>query len=225
MNMKVIGYVRVSTKDQAKEGISLEAQEEKIRAYCVVKDWELLNIYKEEGISAKSLDRTEMQEVLKLVNEKKVDVVIVYKLDRLTRSVVDLNMLVKLFDSNGVSLVSLQESLDATTATGRLMMNLLASVSQWEREVIGERTKMAMKYLMDNKKIHSRPIYGYNITGKMLIENATEQKNIRTMDRLRRRGNSYWEIAKQMNTKEAVCKRGGKWRASTVRGILTRSSL
>jgi site-specific DNA recombinase len=88
-------------------------------------------------VNAKSLTRPSLERLLALVDAGEVDVVIVYKLDRLTRSVVDLDQLMKLFERRHVALVSLQESLDATTAKGRLMINLLASVSQWEREVIG----------------------------------------------------------------------------------------
>ena len=100
----------------------------------------MLEVIQDQGASAKSLHRPGLARLLALVKAGAVQVVVVSKLDRLTRSVGDLDKLMKLFERKGVALVSLQESLDATTATGRLMMNLLASVSQWEREVIGERT-------------------------------------------------------------------------------------
>jgi site-specific DNA recombinase len=145
--MKVVGYCRVSTEDQAREGVSLAAQHVKIEAYALVKDWILAEVIRDEGVSAKSLVRPGLQRLLALVEAGQVEAVIIYKLDRLTRSVADLDKLMKLFERKGVALVSLQESLDATTATGRLMMNLLASVSQWEREVIGERTRDAMQHL------------------------------------------------------------------------------
>ena len=145
--MQVIGYVRVSTEDQAREGVSLAAQEAELRAYCLVKDWTLVEVIRDAGQSAKSLKRTGLERLLTLVRAGEVQAVVVYKLDRLTRSVVDLGQLVTLFAKTGVPLVSLQESLDATTATGELMMNLLVSVSQWERKVIGERTRDAMQHL------------------------------------------------------------------------------
>ncbi len=220
--MKVIGYVRVSTEDQAKEGVSLDAQEEKIRAYCIVKSWELGGIYRDEGISGKSLDRPGIQEVLKLIERKEVEALIVYKIDRLTRSVKDLNFLVELFEKKAFSLVSLQESLDATTATGRLMMNLLASISQWEREVIGERTKMAMNFLKQNKKVYSRPVYGFDTVERQLIENPEEQETIRFMMRNREEGFAYEEIANYLDKNGIKTKRGGIWKANTVRKILNR---
>ncbi|MGH8064533.1 MAG: recombinase family protein [Candidatus Entotheonellia bacterium] len=128
--MQVIGYVRVSTEEQVRDGVSLAIQRGEIDAYVLVKDWTLMKIIADEGMSAKSLNRPGLQELMALVEGRRVQAVIVYKLDRLTRSVKELNTLVELFDKRGVAVVSLQESLDATTATGRLMMNLLASVSQ-----------------------------------------------------------------------------------------------
>lgn len=128
--MNVVGYARVSTEEQARDGVSLGAQEDKIHAYAIVKDWTLMELIRDAGHSAKSLKRPGLARLLTLVEAGQVDVVMVYKLDRLTRSVVDLGKLMDLFKRKRVDLVSLQESLDATTATGELMMNLLASVSQ-----------------------------------------------------------------------------------------------
>lgn len=220
--MKVIGYVRVSTEEQVREGVSLEAQEEKIKAYCIVKDWELVDVLRDEGISGKTLDRPGIQEALRLIERKEVEALIVYKIDRLTRSVKDLNFLVELFEKKDFSLVSLQESLDATTATGRLMMNLLASVSQWEREVIGERTKMAMNFLRQNKKVYSRPVYGFDTAEGRLVENLEEQETIRFMMRNREEGFAYEKIANDLTKKGSQTKRGGIWKANTVRKILNR---
>src|SRR5687767_10446408 len=145
--MQVYGYARVSTAEQAAEGVSLRAQQAKIEAYAVVKDWSVAEVIRDEGASAKSLQRPGLARLLALVKAGGVGAVVVAKLDRLTRSVSDLDKLMKLLAHKHVALVSLQERLDATTATGRLMMNLLASVSQWEREVIGERTRDAMQHL------------------------------------------------------------------------------
>src|SRR5688500_11276569 len=126
--MPVVGYARVSTEEQAREGVSLRAQADKIQAYAVVTDWTLTEVIRAAEHSAKGLKRPGMARLLSLVEAGQMDVVMVYTLDRLTRSVVDLGKLMALFKRKRVDLVSLQESLDATTATGELMMNLLASV-------------------------------------------------------------------------------------------------
>jgi DNA invertase Pin-like site-specific DNA recombinase len=157
--MNVVGYTRVSTEERARDGVSLGAQEDKIHTYAVVKDWTFPGLIRDAGHSAKSLKRPGMARLLALVETEQVDVVMVYKLDRLTRSVVDLGKLMDLFKRKQVDLVSLQESLDATTATGKLMMNLLASVSQWERKVIGERTSDALQHLKTQGKRYCRTVY------------------------------------------------------------------
>lgn len=148
--MNAIGYVRVSTEDQAVNGVSLAAQKERVRAYCTAKGWTLVSVVSDEGESAKSLDRPGLRSILNDrcdPGECPIGAVVVLKLDRLTRSVVDLHALLAWFTRNEIALVAVEESLDTTTAAGRLMLNILTSVSQWEREAIGERTKTALRHL------------------------------------------------------------------------------
>src|SRR6202048_4346964 len=144
--MRAIGYVRVSTDRQAELGVSLEAQGEKIRAMSVVHDAELLDIIVDSGESAKSLQRPGMERLLALVDGKQVQAVIIAKLDRLTRSVKDLCELLELFECRGVALISVAESLDTSSAAGRLVITIMGAVSQWEREAISERTKDALRH-------------------------------------------------------------------------------
>src|ERR1700722_15064615 len=139
--MKTIGYVRVSTDKQADRGVSLEAQAEKIRAMAVVHNAELIDIIVDGGESAKSLNRPGMARPLALVDAGEVQTVIIAKLARLPRSVKDLCTLLERFERRGVALVSVAESLDTGSAAGRLVLNTLTAVSQWEREAIGERTR------------------------------------------------------------------------------------
>ncbi|MGA7075619.1 MAG: recombinase family protein [Halobacteriota archaeon] len=218
--MKAIGYARVSTEDQAKEGVSLEAQQARIEAYCIAKGWQLAGIEVDAGISAKDTNRPGLQAVLQEVRDKRVAAIVVYKLDRLTRSIGDLLQLMTLLNKENVALVSMEESLDATTATGRLMMNLLALLSQWERELIGERTKSAMKYLKEQQRVYSRPVYGYDAEEGQLYPNEEEQAVIQEVLARREQGSSYWQIAAQLNAAGTPAKRGGQWTATTVRRIL-----
>lgn len=118
--MRAIGYVRVSTEKQADFGVSLEAQQEKVRAMAVVQGAELMGLVIDAGESAKSLNRPGMTELLALVDSRAVDVVIIAKLDRLTRSVKDLAELLERFTRRGVSLVSVADALDTQSAAGRL---------------------------------------------------------------------------------------------------------
>jgi DNA invertase Pin-like site-specific DNA recombinase len=171
-----------------------------------------VDVIRDEGASAKSVRRLGLARVLDLVERRQVGAVIVYKLDRLTRSVKDLNSLVELFDKKGVALVSLQESLDATTATGRLMMNLLASVSQWEREVIGERTQDAMQHLKAQGQVYSRPV-------------VDDAETLAHIHRMRAAGATYQEIADELTAAGVPTVRGGQWGPSTIMGILRRHPL
>src|ERR1035437_1902423 len=146
MTPKAIGYVRVSTDKQVEHGVSLAEQVEKIRAMPPGHDVELLDVLVDAGDSAKDLDRPGMVRILEMVQSRAVGMVIVAKLDRLTRSVKDLAELLERFSKRGVSLVSVAESLDTGSASGRLVLNIMVSVSQWEREAIGERTRDAMRH-------------------------------------------------------------------------------
>ncbi len=208
--MQAVGYVRVSTEDQARDGVSMGAQQAKLEAYCLVKDWALVQVIRDEGYSAKHLKRPGLEELIALVTSRRVEAVIVYKLDRLTRSVSDLDKLVRLLDRHNVALVSLQESLDATTATGRLMMNLLASVSQWERKVIGERTRDALQHLKAQGQRYCRTVYD-------------NPEGIALMHQLRTAGYSYEAIAQYLNQAGVPTALGGPWQAMVVWGIVRRT--
>jgi site-specific DNA recombinase len=152
--LKAVGYVRVSTDKQANEGVSLDSQLEKIQAMAVIQDSQLLEVI-QDAESAKSLDRPGMVRLLAMVDAGEVQVVIIGKLDRLTRSVADLGELLKRFEWHGVALVSLAESLDTSSASGRLVLRIMTSVSEWEREAIAERTATAMQYKRAHLQVYN----------------------------------------------------------------------
>jgi site-specific DNA recombinase len=129
-DIQTIGYVRVSTDRQAEQGVSLEAQESKIRAMATIHSAELVEVIIDGGESAKSLNRPGLQRLLALINAGQVQAVIVAKLDRLTRSVKDLCSLLELFEKRKIALISVAESLDTTSAAGRLVITIMAAVSQ-----------------------------------------------------------------------------------------------
>src|SRR5438552_10486939 len=159
--MQAIGYVRVSTDRQAEQGFSLEAQESKIRAMATIHSADLVEVIIDGGESAKSLNRPGLQRLLALINGGQVQAVIVAKLDRLTRSVKDLCNLLELFEKRKVALISVAESLDTGSAAGRLVITIMAAVSEWERLTIGERTKAAMQYMKSNGDCVGNIAYGY----------------------------------------------------------------
>ena len=176
--MTTIGYVRVSTEDQAKEGVSLDNQKSKIEAYCQLKDLELSEIVEDAGISAKNLKRPGVQKVLRMARKKQVDAIVVYKLDRIFRSTVDALETTKMFDKWGVSFHSIEETLDTQSAMGRFFFTLTAALAEMERRIIGERTKAALSHKRSrNEKTGGNVPYGYDLTpAGILIENDIERR-------------------------------------------------
>jgi len=148
--IEAVGYVRVSTSEQADSGLSLEAQRSRITALCEANGWTLLSILEDPGLSAKTITRPGLQEALELLCPGRV--LVCLKLDRLTRSLADFIDLDRLLVQKRAEFASVQERIDTTTATGRLMRDLIVRLSQWEREVIGERTRAALQVKKDRKE-------------------------------------------------------------------------
>ena len=225
--MSAVGYVRVSTEDQAKEGVSLDNQKVKIIAYCQLKDLELREIVEDAGISAKNLKRTGVQKVLRLARRKEIDAVVVYKLDRIFRSTVDALETTKAFDKWGVSFHSIEETLDTRSAMGRFFFTLTAALAEMERGLIGERTKAALAHKRAKSEKTGGDIpYGYDITPPgILTKNETEQEVIRMIRRLNRDGYSLRQICRELEQAGYSTKRGNPtWQPSTISKILNRHS-
>jgi site-specific DNA recombinase len=222
--MQVIGYVRVSTDRQVEKGVSLEAQAEKIRAMAVVHGAELLDVIVDGGESAKSLLRTGMTQLLELVDGRKVQAVIVAKLDRLTRSVRDLCELLERFERRGVSLISVAESLDTGSAAGRLVINIMTAVSQWEREAIGERTRDALRHKRGCGERVGNINYGFRLAAdaKHVEPDPEEQAVLVKIDELRTRHRSLREIAAALNDKGWRTRRGSAWRHEYVKALISK---
>src|SRR5436190_15110858 len=195
--MQAIGYVRVSTDRQAEQGVSLEAQESKIRAMATIHSAELLEVIVDGGESAKSLNRPGLQRLMALIQAGQAQAVIVAKLDRLTRSVKDLCGLLELFEKRRVALISVAESLDTASAAGRLVITIMGAVSQWEREAIGERTRDALRHKRDHGERVGNIEFGYRLAsdGKHLEPSPAEQLALTAIRKLRTRGLSLRRIA------------------------------
>lgn len=218
---RCVGYVRVSTEEQAVGGVSLAAQEERIRAFALATDRPLESIIIDAGESAKSLKRAGLASIMTNVRAGKIGTVIILKLDRLTRSVRDLADLLDLFERKKVALVSVNESLDTSTASGRLMLNLLASVSQWEREAIGERTAFALAHKRRSHKVYGRVAFGYRKSGDVLVTHESEQKALSSARLMKERGWSLQRIANWLEEGGFKPPQGGKvWRRRTVSQVL-----
>ena len=231
MTTRVVGYVRVSTVQQAETGVSLDAQTARLKAYCVALNLELVGIQSDDGFSAKSLDRPGLQRALASLKNGQADALLVTKLDRLTRSVKDLGLLIDTyFASNDSSLLSLGDNIDTRSASGRLILNVLMSVAQWEREATSERTREALKQVkIEGGRIGPAPL-GQQRSGHLdengrlaLSIDTTETETVARILGLDETGSSLREIVEVLNTEGRKTKRGGKWAAETVRRVIARS--
>jgi DNA invertase Pin-like site-specific DNA recombinase len=191
---RAIGYIRVSTDKQADQGVSLEAQQAKIKAYAQLYDLELVDIVVETG-SAKSLEREGLLKVLGRLQAGDASALVVTKLDRLTRSVADLGKLVDDYFKD-FALLSVSEQIDTRSAAGRLVLNVLASVSQWEREVIGERTSTAMQHMKKAGQYTGGQVpYGFRLEDGNLVKDLAEQRVLELVRKYRGQGLTLRTIA------------------------------
>lgn len=227
--MKVVLYSRVSTADQSDRGISLEAQHAKLTAYASLYDLEIVEMIVDSGESAKSLARPGLQRALELLRKNRADGLVVVQLARLTRSVADWQRLIDDFFSEkaGKQLFSVGDCIDTRTAAGRLVLNVLLSVSQWERETTGERTRDALRHKIESGQRCGKLRYGYDLAadGKTLLPNTVEHRVIKLMGDFRKEGLSLREIASKLTLSGFRTKEGNiTWTHTAVSRILRRQS-
>ena len=222
MKTRAIGYVRVSTEEQAAEGQSLVAQRARLEAYCVASDLELVAVLSDEGLSGKTLWRPGVQEALGRLRGGEAQALIVTKLDRLSRSVRDVLGLVEECGKEGWGLHSLNEKLDTSSAVGRCFVTIIAAMNQMEREQIGERTKAVMADMKRRGlRVGSVP-YGFKVgkDGRTLERVEPESVVIFRILKDRMDGCGYAEIARALNKDGVSTKRGKLWRHTQVRNVV-----
>ncbi len=163
-------YVRVSTEEQAKQGISLAAQEEALKNYSAALGYEIFKLYKDEGKSGKDIKhRPEMVELLQDAEARKFQAIFIYKLDRFSRSLMDLLETIEKLKDWGIDFVSLQDKIETTSASGKLMFHIISAFAEFERNVTSERTKFTMdKKARDGSPITRAP-WGYKFENKQII--------------------------------------------------------
>lgn len=220
---KAIGYIRVSTQGQADEGVSLEAQRGKIEAYCALNDMELVAVFEDAGISGASMNgRTGLHAALKATGKGMA--LISYSISRIARSTRDMLEIAERLDKIGADLVSITERIETTTAAGRMVFKMLAVLSDFERDQIGERTKMALAHKKAKGEVYAPVPFGFDAIEGRLVEVKRESRIVAEIMRQRAAGVSMNEIASNLNAQGIQGKRGGKWFASTVRYVIQRQA-
>ena len=217
---KVAGlYIRVSTEDQAREGFSLPEQEKRLRAMCEYKGYEIYKLYKDAGISAKDMNRPAFEELLQDIREKKCNTIVVLKLDRLTRSVYDMEFIMKFLEENDAYLDCANEEINTTNSGGKMVARLLTTVSQNEIERTSERTKFGLAGAIKEGHIPGKNPLGYKRDGKKLVVDPLTKDIVKRIYSLYFEGKSYSNIATIYNQEEVLGKTN--WRDTGILRIIS----
>lgn len=228
---RTIGYLRVSTAEQAEQGVSLAAQREKVELYARLHDLELVAVEIDAGQSAKTLDRPSLQAALEALRAEHASALLVVKLDRLTRSVRALGLLVeRYFASDRWTLMSVADNIDTSSASGRLVLNVLVSVSQWEREAIAERTSVALQHLRRKGVKMGRAPYGWRYSDqtdadghRVMVGVEAEQAVIARIMSMVHAGETYDAIAAALNDSCIATQRGARWTKQAIGRVVKRA--
>lgn len=223
--VRAVGYIRVSTEEQASSGVSLDAQKAKLEAYAALYDIELVGIEIDAGVSAKTLNRPGLQSALARLDSGEAGALIVVKLDRLTRRVADLDTLIENYFGAKFTLMSVSEQIDTSSAAGRLVLNVLTSVAQWERETTSERTKTALSHKKAQGQHVGSAGFGYKVIDKKLQKVTQEYQTIAVIQQMKKAGLTLQAIADHLNANGYQTQRGGKWYPMTISNVLKREAL
>lgn len=217
--MKTAIYLRVSTEEQAREGYSISGHMKKLKAFCISQSWDVAGIYADEGISAKDMNRPELKRMIKDIKNNKIDCVLVYRLDRLTRSVFDLYKLLETFEKHDCKFKSATEVYDTTTAMGRMFITIVAALAQWERENMGERISFGYEEKVRQGKcpLNSAPI-GYDLDKEesKLYINEKEAIVVRALFDKYIEGLGSNRLIRYLNDNNLLTKQGRKWSSATL---------
>jgi site-specific DNA recombinase len=219
-----VGYVRVSTAGQAQEGVSLDAQRARLEAWAVANGRELVAVHVDAGISgSKATNRPALQAALADVCRRR-GVLVVYSLSRLARSTKDAIAIAERLQKAGADLVSLSESIDTTSAAGKMVFRMLAVLAEFERDLVSERTVGAMAHLRRaGRRISGRVPFGYDLAGDELVPNVREQEGLELIRSMRAEGLSLRAIARELAARGIRTKDGAEtWAPNVIAAIFRR---
>ena len=220
---KIAGiYIRVSTEDQAREGFSLGEQEEKLRQLCKYKDFEIFKVYKDAGISAKNMkDRPAFQQMLDDMKAGKLNYIVAYKLDRVTRSVRDLELLIAELEKYDCYLICERDDVNTSTANGRFFVRMLTVLSQLEIEVVSERTKFGMSGAIKAGHLPGTcPLGYYRDKDKVVKIDPNTRDIVKRIFNMYLEGKSYYQISCILDEEKILYPEHNKWTEAAVRTII-----
>ena len=226
ISQTAIGYIRVSTDGQVTDGVSLDAQRERIGAWCLANGFAIAEIFVDAGLSGgRSDNRPGLQSALDEVCKVR-GVLVVYSLSRLARSTKDTIAIGERLDKSQADLVSLSERIDTTSAAGKMMFRMLAVLAEFERDQISERTSTAMKFKAAKGERVGKVPFGFDLSddGVTLVPNESEQRALILIRELRAMGESLRKIAAELERQKFPTKEGKPWTHSTVQRIVSRAA-
>lgn len=209
--IRAIGYCRVSTEEQGDSKAGLESQEAAIRAEMEHRGWDLIDVRSDVASGKSMRRRDELGRTLRDLRDGKADALVVAKLDRLSRSVLDFAGVMETASGEGWSLVVLDLAVDTTTTNGKLIAHIMIALAQWERELIGDRTRAALVAVKARGTKLGRP-------------RGVDGETLRLIRVLRNGGQSFGSIAQALDAEKVPTAQGGKWHASTVKKLYERAS-
>lgn len=222
--MKAYGYARVSTQGQKNEGVSLAHQQDRIAAWCKANGHDFDTVFVETMSGGRADNRPELQKAMTAVCKNR-GILVVYSLSRFSRSVKDTLALTERLDRSNAHLASLSESLDTSSAVGRMVFKMLSTLAEFEKDVLSERTRNALGHMRrTNRRISAKIPFGYTLAddGDTLLPNANEQSAIGRIVERRSQGMTLAAIAQSMETEKVKTREGGRWYPATIAAILDR---
>ena len=224
--MQAIFYLRVSTEQQATEGVSLEAQQAKLTAWATLNDATVLGVYSDAGLSGTKDDRPGLLNAMEAATKAKATVV-VYSLSRLSRSTAATIRLADELNRAGAELVSLSEKIDTTTAAGKMVFRMLSVLNEFERDLVSERTTTALRHKKSQGQRVGEIPFGYDLAadGIALIANPAQLEAIELINSLRSAGLTYQAIANELTARGIATKKGSaKWSTASIHKIVNRAA-
>jgi len=219
--MKAVGYIRVSTDKQVKEGISIDNQAERIKSFCEREGLDLIEIIFDEGISGgKNRSRPGFVKLLDMIQSREMEILVLYSLERLSRDMLTLLSLERYLNEYDIALYTVEGRVDTSTMDGWMSFAMKAFMSEMERRQVKYRTKRAMEHLKKNGKVAGEIPYGYKRVGDQLIEIEEEQGVIREANELYNNGCNLSQIARKLTRDGKLTRTGKPWTAQQVKRLL-----
>ena len=209
----IVSYERVSTDTQEN---GLEVQSNEIKRYCDYKNITLGKSYVDFGVSGGRFDREQFVEMIELVKQNKIKCIVIQELARWGRSMLESLEHIEILKQHNCNLIVLKENIELNNSSGTLFFNILLALGQWEKEQVSYRVKTILQDKKEKGLQYTRTTYGYDMVKGKMVENPTELRMLKKVEKLKEAGKSYNEIKEFLNRNDYVRKNGSNWNRDSV---------